>query len=103
VGTTSLPSLTLSTRSGLRPGALFVVVSVSPPCREIKLVFSIPPHRPTPICRPVEMWHRPIPCRLPGTIPRPKNEPRRIAVGLVPYWAKHLKVGFANINAKTEG
>jgi putative SOS response-associated peptidase YedK len=23
--------------------------------------------------------------------------------GLVPYWAKDLKVGFANINAKVEG
>jgi putative SOS response-associated peptidase YedK len=23
--------------------------------------------------------------------------------GLVPYWAKDLKVGFANINAKAEG
>ena len=23
--------------------------------------------------------------------------------GLVPYWAKDIKVGFANINAKAEG
>ena len=23
--------------------------------------------------------------------------------GLVPFWAKDMKVGFANINAKTEG
>jgi putative SOS response-associated peptidase YedK len=50
------------------------------------------------------MWRRPIPCRWSATTT--KASERSLDVlrwGLVPYWAKDLKVGFANINAKAEG
>jgi putative SOS response-associated peptidase YedK len=30
-------------------------------------------------------------------------QPRPAALGLIPHWAKDIKVGFANINAKAEG
>jgi putative SOS response-associated peptidase YedK len=50
-------------------------VRLSSDVSEIKLVFSIPAHRPAPVMR----W------------------------GVVSYWAKDIKVGFANINAKAEG
>ena len=36
----------------------------------------------------------------------PKAEQRSLDMmrwGLIPYWAKDIKVGFANINAKAEG
>jgi hypothetical protein len=33
----------------------------------------------------------------------PAAQPRGDALGLVPFWAKDIKVGFANINAKAEG
>ena len=36
----------------------------------------------------------------------PKDHQRSLDVmrwGLVPFWAKDIKVGFANINAKAEG
>jgi putative SOS response-associated peptidase YedK len=37
-------------------------------------------------------------------MPRPENAASTCcAGGLVPYWAKDLKVGFSNINAKAEG
>jgi putative SOS response-associated peptidase YedK len=37
-------------------------------------------------------------------MPRPENAVSMCWVGgLVPYWTKDLKVGFANINAKAEG
>jgi len=61
-----------------------VAASVCPP---IKLVFSIPAHRPTPNFAP--SWNA-----------GPTDLARW---GLVPYWAKDIKVGFANINAKAEG
>jgi len=71
---------------------------------EIKLVFSIPPHRPTPNFPPswnVEPTHQLAVVRYDK-----KAGERSVDVlrwGLVPYWAKDIKVGFANINAKAEG
>jgi putative SOS response-associated peptidase YedK len=33
----------------------------------------------------------------------PSAQPRRDALGPIPFWAKDIKVGFANINGKVEG
>jgi hypothetical protein len=60
---------------------------------EIKIVFSIPPHRPTPIFPP--SWNA-----APTDLLRVVRYDRR---GLIPHWAKDINVGFANINAKAEG
>jgi putative SOS response-associated peptidase YedK len=71
---------------------------------EIKLVFSIPPHRPTLNIAP--SWNVAPTDPLPVVRYDPKACERSLDVmrwGLVPFWAKDLKVGFANINAKAEG
>jgi hypothetical protein len=65
---------------------------------QIRLVFRIPPERPTPNFAPTD----PVPVvRFDA-----KERQRSLDVmrwGLVPFWAKDVKVGFANINAKAEG
>jgi len=71
---------------------------------EIKLVFSIPPHRPSPNFPP--SWNVAPTDPLPVVRYDTKAGERSLDLlwwGLVPYWAKDLKVGFANINAKAEG
>jgi putative SOS response-associated peptidase YedK len=71
---------------------------------EIKLVFSIPPHRPTPNFPP--SWNVAPTDQLPVVRYDRKAGERSLDLlrwGLVPYWAKDLNVGFANINAKAEG
>src|SRR5207302_3042399 len=71
---------------------------------EIKLVFSIPPHRPTPNIAP--SWNVAPTDPLPVVRHDPRAGERILDVmrwGLVPFWAKDIKVGFANINAKAEG
>jgi putative SOS response-associated peptidase YedK len=71
---------------------------------EIKLVFSIPPHRPIPNFRP--SWNVAPTDQLPVVRHDRKAGERSLDLlrwGLVPYWAKDLNVGFANINAKAEG
>jgi len=71
---------------------------------EIKLVFSIPPHRPTPNIAP--NWNVAPTDPLPVVRYDVKAGERSLDVmrwGLVPFWAKDLKVGFSNINAKAEG
>jgi putative SOS response-associated peptidase YedK len=79
-------------------------VRLSSDVSEIKLVLSIPPHRPTPNLAP--SWN------VAPTDPPPvvrydaKANERSLDVmrwGLVRFWAKDIKVGFANINAKAEG
>jgi hypothetical protein len=67
---------------------------------EIKLVFSIPPHRPTPNIRPSRNAAPTDP------LPVVRYDARageRSLDGLVPFWAKDIKVGFSNINAKAGG
>jgi putative SOS response-associated peptidase YedK len=79
-------------------------VRLSSDVSEIKLVFSIPPHRPTPNFP--QSWNVAPTDRLPVVRFDAKAGERSLDVlrwGLVPYWAKDLKVGFANINAKVEG
>ena len=71
---------------------------------EIKLVFSIPPERPTPNFPP--SWNAAPTDTLPVVRYEPKAAQRSLDMlrwGLIPYWAKDIKVGFANINAKAEG
>ena len=79
-------------------------VRLSSDVSEIRLVFSIPPHRPTPNFPP--SWNAAPTDSLPVVRYDKKVGERSLDLlrwGLVPYWAKDLKVGFANINAKAEG
>jgi putative SOS response-associated peptidase YedK len=71
---------------------------------EIKLVFRIPPDRPTPNFPP--SWNVAPTDSLPVVRYDTKAAQRSLDMlrwGLIPYWAKDIKVGFANINAKAEG
>ena len=79
-------------------------VRLSSDVSEITLVFSIPPHRPTPNFPP--SWNVAPTDQLPVVRHDRKAGERGLDLlrwGLVPYWAKDLNVGFANINAKAEG
>ena len=70
---------------------------------EIKLVFSIPPERPTPNIS--ANWNAAPTEDLPVVRYDTTAGGRRLDVmrwGLVPFWAKDIKVGFSNINAKAE-
>jgi putative SOS response-associated peptidase YedK len=71
---------------------------------EIKLVFSIRPERPTPNI-PAN-WNAAPTEDLLVVRHDVKAGQRSLDVmhwGLVPFWAKDIKVGFSNINAKAEG
>jgi putative SOS response-associated peptidase YedK len=79
-------------------------VRLSSDVSEIKLVFSIPPHRPTPNFAP--SWNVAPTDALPVVRFDARAGERSLDLarwGLVPFWAKDIKVGFANINAKAEG
>jgi putative SOS response-associated peptidase YedK len=79
-------------------------VRLSSDVSEIKLVFSIPPERPIPNFPP--SWNVAPTEPLPVVRFDARAGERSLDVlrwGLVPYWAKDLKVGFANINAKAGG
>src|SRR5271157_3204871 len=70
---------------------------------EIKLAFSIPPERPTPNI-PAN-WNAAPTEDLPVVRYDARAGGRGLDVmrwGLVPFWAKDVKVGFPNINAKAE-
>ena len=72
-------------------------VRLSSDVSEIKLVFSIPPHRPTPNFPP--SWNVTPTDSLPVVRYDVKAGERSLDMvrwGLVPFWAKDLKVGFAN-------
>jgi putative SOS response-associated peptidase YedK len=79
-------------------------VRLSSDVSEIKLAFSIPPYRPTPNIAP--RWNVAPTDPLPIVRYDAKTGERGLDVlrcGLVPFWAKDIKVGFSNINAKAEG
>jgi putative SOS response-associated peptidase YedK len=71
---------------------------------EIKVAFRIPPERPSPNF--AASWNVAPTDPMPVARYDPKEHQRSLEVmlwGLVPFWAKDIKVGFANINAKAEG
>jgi putative SOS response-associated peptidase YedK len=71
---------------------------------EIRLVFRIPPERLLPNFPP--SWNVAPTDSLPVVRYDAKAGQRSLDMlrwGLIPYWAKDIKVGFANINAKAEG
>ena len=79
-------------------------VRLSSDVSEIKLVFAIPPHPPTPNFAPSR---NAVPT---DSLPVVRYDIRAgegslalLRCGLVPHWAKDINVGFANINAKAEG
>jgi putative SOS response-associated peptidase YedK len=79
-------------------------VRLSSDVSEIKLVFSIPPERPTPNFAP--SWNAAPTDRLPIVRFDARIGERNLDLarwGLVPDWAKDIKVGIANINAKADG
>ena len=79
-------------------------VRLSSDVSEIKLVFSIPPHRPSPNFPP--SWNA-VPTDLLPEVRYDRRASERgldlLRWGLIPHWAKDINVGFANINAKAEG
>jgi putative SOS response-associated peptidase YedK len=79
-------------------------VRLSSDVSEIRRVFSIPAHRPLPNIAPT--WNVAPTDLLPVVRYDAKAGERSLDLmrwGLVPFWAKDIKVGFANINAKAEG
>lgn len=70
---------------------------------EIKLVFSIPPERPAPNF--AANWNVAPTDTLPIVRYDPAARQRSLDLmrwGLVPYWAKDIKIGFSTINAMAE-
>jgi putative SOS response-associated peptidase YedK len=79
-------------------------VRLSSDVSEIRLVFRIPADRPIPNFPP--SWNVAPTDSLPVVRVDAKAGQRSLDMlrwGLIPYWAKDSKVGFANINAKAEG
>src|SRR5215469_8296200 len=71
---------------------------------EIKLEFRIPPERPIPNFP--SSWNVAPTDSLPVVRYDLKAGQRSLDLlrwGLIPHWAKDIKVGFSNINAKAEG
>ena len=71
---------------------------------QIKIAFGIPPERPAPNFPP--SWNVAPTDSLPVVRYDAKAGQRSLDMlrwGLIRYWAKDVKVGFANINAKAEG
>jgi putative SOS response-associated peptidase YedK len=71
---------------------------------EIRITFRISPERPSPNFAP--SWNVAPTDPLPIVRYDAKDHQRCLEVmrwGLVPFWAKDIKVGFANVNAKAEG
>src|ERR1700761_604652 len=70
---------------------------------EIKIAFQIPLDYPTPNLAP--SWNVAPTDSLPIVRHNPKTGSRTLDLmrwGLVPYWAKDIKIGFSAINARAE-
>jgi putative SOS response-associated peptidase YedK len=79
-------------------------VRLSSDVSELRLVFRVPPERPAPNF--AASWNVAPTDLLPVVRWDARAGERSLDVlrwGLVPFWAKDIKVGFANINAKAEG
>jgi putative SOS response-associated peptidase YedK len=70
---------------------------------EIKIAFAIPPERPA--LNFAASWNVAPTDPLPVVRFDPKERQRSLDVmrwGLIPYWAKDIKIGFSTINARAE-
>jgi putative SOS response-associated peptidase YedK len=70
---------------------------------EIRIAFRIPPDYPTPNFAP--SWNVAPTDQLPIVRYNPKTQGRTLDLmrwGLIPYWAKDIKIGFSTINAMAE-
>jgi hypothetical protein len=70
---------------------------------EMKLVFGIPPERPAPNFAP--SWNAAPTDQLPVVHYDAKDHQRSLDVmrwGLIPYWAKDIKIGFTTFNARAD-
>jgi len=70
---------------------------------EIKLLFRVPPDRPTPNF--AASWNVAPTDLLPVVRYDARDHQRCLEVmrwGLIPYWAKDIKIGFSTINARAE-
>ena len=70
---------------------------------EIRIVFSIPPERPTPNFAP--SWNVAPTDPLPVVRYDAKERQRSLDImrwGLIPYWAKDIKIGYSTFNARAE-
>src|SRR6266851_1683278 len=68
---------------------------------EIKLVFSIPSHRPTPNIAP--SWNMAPTDPLSGRRYAGERSLDLMRWGLVPFWVPDIKIGFWNMNGKAQG
>jgi putative SOS response-associated peptidase YedK len=78
-------------------------VKLSTDFNEIKIAFRIPPERPAPNFAP--SWNVAPTDSLPIVRYDAKAGERSLDLmrwGLVPYWAKDMKIGFSTINARAE-
>ena len=77
---------------------------ISSDVSEIKIAFSIPPHRPAPNLPAT--WNL-APTDQAAVVHFDTKAGERsldaMRWGLVPYWAKDIKIGYSTINAKAEG
>jgi putative SOS response-associated peptidase YedK len=79
-------------------------VRLSDDFSEIKIAFRIPPEYPTPNTY-APSWNVAPTDNLPIVRYNPKDGSRTLDMmrwGLVPYWAKDIKIGFSTINATAE-
>src|SRR5580704_19798733 len=70
---------------------------------EIKIAFGIPPERPAPNFAP--SWNVAPTDPLPVVRFDAKERQRSLDVmrwGLIPYWAKDIKIGYSTFNARAE-
>jgi putative SOS response-associated peptidase YedK len=78
-------------------------VKLSTDFSEIKIAFRIPPERPTPNGAP--NWNVAPTDPLPIVRYDEKDRERSLETmrwGLIPYWAKDIKIGYSTINARAE-